>query len=116
MRSLPVTDAPIENCIQPKCVKLSLPTNLNPTKFAEESMVKAFDEPPAIHDAEGIMFEILKPSPTFEGPADIGAKFRRTKLYPPGETKLSVCVPPTLMSHPGAPEAVVELTPVEMLM
>jgi hypothetical protein len=84
--------------------------------LAEELLMNPAEEPPAIHDAEGIMFEIMKAFPTFDGPADIGAKFRRTKLYPPGETKLSECVPPTLMSHPGAPEAVVELTPVEMLM
>jgi hypothetical protein len=75
-----------------------------------------FDVPPEIHEARGIMFEMVNPSPTFDGPADIGARFRRTKLYPPGETKLSEDIPPTLMSHPGAPEAVVELTPVEILM
>ena len=75
-----------------------------------------FDVPPVIHDAEGIMFEMVKVPPTFDGPADIGARFRRTKLYPPGDTKLREVVPPTLISHPGAPEAVVELTPVEILM
>jgi hypothetical protein len=75
-----------------------------------------FDEPPVIHEARGIMFEMVNPFTRFDGPADIGAKFRRTKLYPPGETKLREVIPPTLMSHPGAPEAVVELTPVEILM
>ena len=59
MRSLPVTEAPIENCIHPRYVKLSLLTNWNPTKFAEELVMNPFDVPPEIHDARGIMFEIV---------------------------------------------------------
>jgi hypothetical protein len=84
--------------------------------LAEEFIVNPFATPPEIHDAESIEFEMVKAPPTFDGPADIGARFRRTKLYPPGDTKLRDVVPPTLISHPGAPEAVVELTPVEILM